>query len=153
VGLEGRRFTMLKFRSMVVDAEARLQALAESSEGNEVLFKMKHDPRVTRVGRVLRRLSLDELPQLLNVLRGDMSLVGPRPPLAREVAVYGDDARRKLIVKPGLTGLWQINGRSDLDWDESVRLDLRYVENWSFGFDFMILWKTFGAVVRSRGAY
>jgi len=153
VGLGGKTFQMLKFRSMVVDAEARLQALAASSEGNEVLFKMKHDPRVTRVGAVLRRLSLDELPQLLNVLRGDMSLVGPRPPLAREVAVYGDDARRKLVVKPGLTGLWQINGRSDLDWDESVRLDLRYVENWSFGFDFMILWKTFGAVVRSRGAY
>jgi exopolysaccharide biosynthesis polyprenyl glycosylphosphotransferase len=153
VGLGGETFQMLKFRSMVVDAEARLQALAQSSEGNEVLFKMKHDPRVTRVGRMLRRLSLDELPQLLNVLRGDMSLVGPRPPLAREVAVYGDDARRKLVVKPGLTGLWQINGRSDLDWDESVRLDLRYVENWSFGFDFMILWKTFGAVVRSRGAY
>ncbi len=153
VGLEGRSFTMLKFRSMVVDAEARLQALSASSAGNEVLFKMKHDPRVTRVGAVLRRLSLDELPQLLNVLRGDMSLVGPRPPLAREVAVYGDDARRKLIVKPGLTGLWQINGRSDLDWDESLRLDLRYVENWSFAYDFMIMWKTVGAVLRSRGAY
>ncbi len=153
VGLEGRSFTMLKFRSMVVDAEARLQALAGSSEGNAVLFKMRHDPRVTRVGAVLRRLSLDELPQLLNVLRGDMSLVGPRPPLAREVAVYGDDARRKLIVKPGLTGLWQINGRSDLDWDESLRLDLRYVENWSFAYDFMIMWKTVGAVLRSRGAY
>ncbi|TXR56360.1 sugar transferase [Quadrisphaera setariae] len=153
VGLEGRTFGMLKFRSMVVDAEARLRDLAASSEGNAVLFKMKEDPRVTRVGRVLRRLSLDELPQLFNVLLGHMSLVGPRPPLAREVAVYGDDARRKLLVKPGLTGLWQINGRSDLDWDESVRLDLRYVENWSFGFDFMILWKTFGAVVRSRGAY
>ncbi|TNM61068.1 sugar transferase [Streptomyces sp. NP160] len=153
VGLEGRTFGMLKFRSMVVDAEARLRDLAASSEGNAVLFKMRQDPRVTRVGRVLRRLSLDELPQLFNVLLGQMSLVGPRPPLAREVAVYGDDARRKLLVKPGLTGLWQINGRSDLDWDESVRLDLRYVENWSFGFDFMILWKTFGAVVRSRGAY
>ncbi|WP_245961914.1 sugar transferase [Quadrisphaera granulorum] len=153
VGLEGRTFSMLKFRSMVVDAEARLRELATASEGNAVLFKMKHDPRVTRVGRVLRRLSLDELPQLFNVLVGQMSLVGPRPPLAREVAVYGDDARRRLMVKPGLTGLWQINGRSDLDWDESVRLDLRYVENWSFMFDFMILWKTFGAVVRSRGAY
>ncbi|MBC3761671.1 sugar transferase [Quadrisphaera oryzae] len=153
VGLEGRTFGMLKFRSMVVDAEARLRELVSSSEGNAVLFKMKDDPRVTRVGRVLRRLSLDELPQLLNVLVGQMSLVGPRPPLAREVAVYGDDARRKLLVKPGLTGLWQINGRSDLDWDESLRLDLRYVENWSFAFDFMILWKTVGAVVRSKGAY
>jgi exopolysaccharide biosynthesis polyprenyl glycosylphosphotransferase len=153
VGRDGTEFPMLKFRSMVVDAEARLAQLHASSEGNGVLFKMRQDPRVTRVGRVLRRLSLDELPQLLNVLVGHMSLVGPRPPLAREVAVYGDDARRKLLVKPGLTGLWQINGRSDLDWDESVRLDLRYVENWSFAYDFMILWKTLGAVVRSRGAY
>jgi lipopolysaccharide/colanic/teichoic acid biosynthesis glycosyltransferase len=153
VGRDGTEFPMLKFRSMVVDAEARLAQLHASSEGNGVLFKMREDPRVTRVGKVLRRLSLDELPQLLNVLVGHMSLVGPRPPLAREVAVYGDDARRKLLVKPGLTGLWQINGRSDLDWDESVRLDLRYVENWSFAYDFMILWKTLGAVLRSRGAY
>ncbi|TXR56370.1 sugar transferase [Quadrisphaera setariae] len=153
IGMEGRTFTMLKFRSMVVDAEARLRELVGSSEGNAVLFKMKHDPRITRVGRLLRRLSLDELPQLFNVLVGQMSLVGPRPPLAREVAVYGHDVRRRLMVKPGLTGLWQINGRSDLDWDESVRLDLRYVENWSFAFDFMIMWKTVGAVLRSRGAY
>ncbi|PWJ56035.1 Undecaprenyl-phosphate galactose phosphotransferase, WbaP/exopolysaccharide biosynthesis polyprenyl glycosylphosphotransferase [Quadrisphaera granulorum] len=153
IGLEGRTFGMLKFRSMVVDAEARLRELAGSSEGNAVLFKMKHDPRVTRVGRFLRRYSLDELPQLFNVLVGQMSLVGPRPPLAREVAVYEHDARRKLLVKPGLTGLWQINGRSDLDWEESLRLDLRYVENWSFAYDFMILWKTVGAVLRSRGAY
>jgi len=153
VGLEGRGFAMLKFRTMVVDAEARLSSLASTDEGNGVLFKMRSDPRVTRVGRVLRRLSLDELPQLFNVLVGQMSLVGPRPPLAREVAVYEHDARRKLLVKPGLTGLWQVSGRSDLDWDESVRLDLRYVENWSFALDMMILWRTLGAVVRSRGAY
>ncbi|SDQ67496.1 sugar transferase [Quadrisphaera sp. DSM 44207] len=153
VGKDGQDFGMLKFRSMVTDAERRLMDLRERSEGNGVLFKMKEDPRVTRVGKVLRRYSLDELPQLINVLKGEMSLVGPRPPLASEVALYGDDVRRRLLVKPGLTGLWQINGRSDLDWDESVRLDLRYVENWSFAFDFMILWKTVGAVLRSRGAY
>jgi len=153
IGVGGRVFTMLKFRSMVVDAETRLRELSGSSQGNAVLFKMRQDPRVTRVGGFLRRLSLDELPQLVNVVLGDMSLVGPRPPLAREVDVYGDDALRRLLVKPGLTGLWQISGRSDLDWDESVRLDLRYVENWSFAFDFMIMWKTLGAVLRSRGAY
>jgi lipopolysaccharide/colanic/teichoic acid biosynthesis glycosyltransferase len=153
IGKDGVEFPMLKFRSMVTNAEQLLNDLREQSEGNGVLFKMRQDPRVTRVGRVLRRLSLDELPQLVNVLTGQMSLVGPRPPLAVEVATYGDAARRKLLVKPGLTGLWQINGRSDLDWDESVRLDLRYVENWSFAFDLMILWKTLGAVLGSRGAY
>jgi exopolysaccharide biosynthesis polyprenyl glycosylphosphotransferase len=153
IGKDGVEFPMLKFRSMVTNAEQLLNDLREHSEGNGVLFKMRQDPRVTRVGRFLRRLSLDELPQLVNVLTGQMSLVGPRPPLAVEVATYGDAARRKLLVKPGLTGLWQINGRSDLDWDESVRLDLRYVENWSFAFDLMILWKTLGAVLRSRGAY
>jgi exopolysaccharide biosynthesis polyprenyl glycosylphosphotransferase len=153
VGKDGEGFGMLKFRSMVTNAEQLLLDLREQSEGNGVLFKMRADPRITRVGRVLRRYSLDELPQLINVLLGQMSLVGPRPPLAAEVELYGDDVRRRLLVKPGLTGLWQINGRSDLDWDESVRLDLRYVENWSFAFDFMILWKTIGAVLRSRGAY
>ncbi|PPK97254.1 Undecaprenyl-phosphate galactose phosphotransferase WbaP/exopolysaccharide biosynthesis polyprenyl glycosylphosphotransferase [Kineococcus xinjiangensis] len=153
VGKDGKPFTMYKFRSMVVDAEKRLIDLRETDEGNGVLFKMKVDPRITRVGRVLRRYSLDELPQLLNVLNGTMSLVGPRPPLQHEVDAYGFDMRRRLLVKPGLTGLWQINGRSDLDWDESVRLDVRYVENWSFMFDFMILWKTAGAVLRGRGAY
>lgn len=153
VGRDGRPFTMFKFRSMVPDAEQRLVDLTQIDEGNGVLFKVRADPRITRVGRWMRRYSLDELPQLLNVLRGDMSLVGPRPPLASEVELYGDDVRRRLLVKPGLTGLWQINGRSDLDWDESVRLDLRYVENWSFAFDFMILWKTAGAVLRGRGAY
>ena len=153
VGKDGKPFTMYKFRSMVVDAERLLIDLRDKSEGNGLLFKMKVDPRITRVGRVLRRYSLDELPQLLNVLNGTMSLVGPRPPLQREVDAYGSDMRRRLLVKPGLTGLWQVNGRSDLDLDESVRLDLRYVENWSFTFDFMILWKTVGAVLAGRGAY
>jgi lipopolysaccharide/colanic/teichoic acid biosynthesis glycosyltransferase len=114
---------------------------------------MRRDPRVTRVGRVLRRLSLDELPQLLNVLRGEMSLVGPRPPLPEEVEKYGTDMRRRLVVKPGMTGLWQVSGRSDLSWEESVRLDLRYVENWSLILDLQILWKTWSAVIRGEGAY
>ncbi|CAA9431637.1 MAG: Exopolysaccharide biosynthesis polyprenyl glycosylphosphotransferase [uncultured Quadrisphaera sp.] len=153
IGKLGQPFEMLKFRSMVTDAEDRLIDLRERSEGNGVLFKMRADPRVTRVGRFLRAYSLDELPQLINVVRGEMSLVGPRPPLAVEVARYGHDVSRRLLVKPGLTGLWQINGRSDLSWEESVRLDLRYVENWSFAFDFAILWKTFRAVVARSGAY
>jgi lipopolysaccharide/colanic/teichoic acid biosynthesis glycosyltransferase len=144
---------MLKFRSMVVDAESRMTALQALNEGNGVLFKMKADPRVTTVGRVLRRYSLDELPQLLNVVTGQMSLVGPRPPLPKEVERYGFDMHRRFLVKPGITGLWQISGRSDLSWDDSVRIDVRYVENWSLMFDFMILWKTLGAVFRGSGAY
>jgi exopolysaccharide biosynthesis polyprenyl glycosylphosphotransferase len=153
VGRHGREFSMLKFRSMVVDAEQRLASLHASNEGSGPLFKLKNDPRVTRVGAFLRRYSLDELPQLVNVLTGSMSLVGPRPPLPAEVATYGRDAQRKLLVKPGLTGLWQISGRSDLSWEESVRLDLRYVENWNLALDALILWRTFGAVMNSRGAY
>ncbi|MEQ3549094.1 sugar transferase [Pseudonocardia nematodicida] len=153
VGTNGRTFRMLKFRSMVVDAEARLAELARSNDGAGPLFKMRRDPRVTAVGEVLRKYSLDELPQLLNVLSGSMSLVGPRPPLPREVATYAVDARRRLLVRPGMTGLWQVSGRSALSWEESIRLDLRYVENWSVALDLLILWKTFGAVVRSRGAY
>ncbi|WP_166503368.1 sugar transferase [Modestobacter italicus] len=153
VGQDGRPFSMLKFRSMVVDAEARMAALEAASEGNGVLFKMKADPRVTPVGRLLRRYSVDELPQLLNVLVGHMSLVGPRPPLPKEVERYGFDMHRRFLVKPGITGLWQISGRSDLSWDDSVRIDVRYVENWSLAFDLMILWKTLGAVFRGSGAY
>jgi exopolysaccharide biosynthesis polyprenyl glycosylphosphotransferase len=154
IGKDGREFTMFKFRTMVNDAEARRAELVGQNERAEgLLFKIKQDPRVTPVGRVLRKLSLDELPQLMNVLGGSMSLVGPRPPLPEEVALYEDDVRRRLLVKPGLTGLWQISGRSDLTWDESVRLDLRYVENWSLTLDLMILWKTAFAVVRSAGAY
>jgi exopolysaccharide biosynthesis polyprenyl glycosylphosphotransferase len=154
VGKNGKQFKMLKFRSMYVGAERQVSELIDNNEAADgLLFKMRNDPRVTRVGRVLRRRSLDELPQLINVLTGSMSLVGPRPPLPTEVAQYGDEMRRRLLVKPGLTGLWQISGRSDLSWEESVRLDLHYVENWSLATDVSILVKTFGAVVRSVGAY
>jgi exopolysaccharide biosynthesis polyprenyl glycosylphosphotransferase len=153
VGRDGRNFSMLKFRTMVKDAHGMMPALQACDEGNGVLFKMRQDPRVTRVGRILRRSSLDELPQLVNVLRGDMSLVGPRPPLPSEVQRYGLDMRRRFLVKPGMTGLWQISGRSDLSWGDSVRMDLRYVENWSLAMDLMIMWKTIGAVRRGSGAY
>jgi exopolysaccharide biosynthesis polyprenyl glycosylphosphotransferase len=153
VGAYGRLYTMLKFRSMVDGADAKLAELLELNEGNGLLFKMRRDPRVTPVGRFLRRFSLDELPQLFNVLGGSMSLVGPRPPLPAEVERYDTSIRRRLLVKPGLTGLWQVSGRSDLSWEESVRLDLRYVENWSLALDLLILWKTASAVVRSHGAY
>ncbi len=153
IGRGGRPFQMLKIRSMVNGAESMQEALATESDGNGVLFKMKNDRRVTPVGRYLRRYSLDELPQLLNVIRGEMSLVGPRPPLASEVNHYGVDMRRRFLVKPGLTGLWQVSGRSDLSWNDSVRIDVQYVENWSLTLDLMILWKTVGAVVRGPGAY
>jgi exopolysaccharide biosynthesis polyprenyl glycosylphosphotransferase len=153
VGRDGEVFTVYKFRTMVVDAETHLEALWELSEGNGVLFKLKDDPRVTRVGRFLRRLSLDELPQLWNVLVGSMSLVGPRPALPNEAERYGRSTARRLLVKPGITGLWQVSGRSDLTWEDSVRLDLYYVENWSFAGDIQILWKTVSAVVRGQGAY
>jgi exopolysaccharide biosynthesis polyprenyl glycosylphosphotransferase len=153
VGVDGRAFLMLKFRSMVVDADQRKSEFEHLSEGNEVMFKLRTDPRVTRVGAILRRFSLDELPQLINVVRGDMSLVGPRPPLPEEVAMYSGDANRRLRVRPGLTGLWQISGRSDLSWEESLRLDLRYVDNWSMALDVSILWRTWRAVVRGSGAY
>jgi lipopolysaccharide/colanic/teichoic acid biosynthesis glycosyltransferase len=144
---------MLKFRSMVADADQQVASLSDGNDADGLLFKMRQDPRVTPVGRWLRRLSLDELPQLVNVLTGSMSLVGPRPPLPREVARYDSSVSRRLLVKPGLTGLWQISGRSDLPWEEAVRLDLRYVENWSLTLDLSILRKTFAAVLQSRGAY
>jgi exopolysaccharide biosynthesis polyprenyl glycosylphosphotransferase len=153
VGRDGRIFPMVKFRSMEVDAELRLEALAAENEGNGVLFKIRHDPRVTRVGRFLRRYSIDELPQLFNVLRGHMSLVGPRPPLPAEVGHFGADMHRRFVVKPGLTGLWQVSGRSNLSYDESVRIDIHYVEHWSLLLDLMILWRTVGAVLRGDGAY
>jgi exopolysaccharide biosynthesis polyprenyl glycosylphosphotransferase len=153
VGIEGAHFGMLKFRSMVVDAEQRLAELADRNEGNGVLFKIKNDPRVTRVGGVLRRYSLDELPQLFNIFAGSMSLVGPRPPLPREVEAYEHDVRRRLLVKPGLTGLWQVSGRSNLSWQDSVRLDLYYVENWSLAGDLVIILRTVRAVFHSTGAY
>jgi exopolysaccharide biosynthesis polyprenyl glycosylphosphotransferase len=153
VGRGQREFLLWKFRTMTADAEAQRARLEALNEHDGPLFKMRSDPRVTPVGRLLRRWSIDELPQLLNVVRGDMSLVGPRPPLPSEVAGYSTDVRRRLLVKPGVTGLWQVSGRSDLSWEETVRLDLHYVENWSVAFDFLILWKTLGAVFRGRGAY
>ncbi|GAA0383466.1 sugar transferase [Acrocarpospora corrugata] len=151
IGRDGREFTILKFRTMAQDAEHRKIQLVSDADG--VLFKIRGDPRITRLGARLRRHSLDELPQLINVVKGHMSLVGPRPPLPEEVARYGDDVRRRLLVRPGMTGLWQVNGRSDLSWEESVRLDLRYVENWSLMLDLQILWKTWSAVARGAGAY
>ena len=153
VGRGGREFGVYKFRTMVVNADAMLAELAAKNETDGLLFKMRQDPRVTRVGRILRKWSLDELPQLANVLFGNMSLVGPRPPLPSEVARYDGDVARRLLVKPGMTGLWQVSGRSDLSWEDGIRLDLYYVENWSLTSDLTILWKTFGAVVGSRGAY
>ena len=153
VGKGGEPFKIYKFRTMVVDAEARLAEMRDKNESDGVLFKIKADPRVTRVGARLRKWSLDELPQLINVLQGEMSLVGPRPALPQEAAKYADHVRRRLVVKPGVTGMWQVNGRSDLSWDESVRLDLRYVENWSFALDLQILWKTISVIFRGSGAY
>ncbi len=153
VGIRGEVFEIYKFRTMVVDAEARLAALQARSDGNGVLFKMQNDPRVTKVGAFLRRYSIDELPQLFNVINGDMSLVGPRPPLPAEVEQYEPDALRRLHVRPGMTGLWQVSGRSDLSWEESLRLDLRYVDNWSPIGDLRILLRTFHAVIRGSGAY
>ena len=153
VGRDGRTFTMYKFRTMSTDAERRRESLADANECNEVLFKMRRDPRITRVGALLRRYSLDELPQLMNVVLGQMSLVGPRPALPQEVAKYDVDPRHRLVVKPGLTGLWQVSGRSDLSWDESVRLDLHYVDNWSLALDAVIVLRTLKAVLDHRGAY
>ena len=153
VGIDGSTFTIWKLRSMYLDADARREQLMQQNEGSGLLFKMRHDPRVTPVGRFLRRYSVDELPQLFNVVRGEMSLVGPRPPLMAEVEAYPDMVQRRLHVKPGLTGLWQVSGRSDLSWDEAVRLDLRYVDNWSVAMDVMILWKTARAVFAGSGAY
>lgn len=153
VGIEGARFKMLKFRSMEVGAEEKLNELSEHNDGSGLLFKLKNDPRVTRAGKALRKCSLDELPQLFNILAGSMSLVGPRPPLPSEVEAYEHDVRRRLLVKPGLTGLWQVSGRSNLSWQDSVRLDLYYVENWSLAGDLLILLRTVRAVFRGTGAY
>ncbi len=153
VGVRGESFKMIKFRSMVVDAEARMAGIARDGQVNAVLFKDRRDPRITAVGRVIRKFSLDELPQLFNVLLGDMSLVGPRPPLRREVDLYEPDAVQRLRVRPGMTGLWQISGRSDLDYEQSIRLDLWYVDNWSPILDLQILVRTFKAVIGGRGAY
>jgi exopolysaccharide biosynthesis polyprenyl glycosylphosphotransferase len=155
VGLSGETFEMLKFRSMVTNAEEILENLRvrERTEGNSVLFKMKNDPRITPIGSFLRRFSLDELPQLINVFRGDMSLIGPRPPLHSEVEQYEQHVHRRFLMKPGITGLWQVSGRSNLSWEDSVRLDLYYVENWSMVSDISILWRTLRAVLARDGAY
>jgi exopolysaccharide biosynthesis polyprenyl glycosylphosphotransferase len=153
IGKNGQGFTLYKFRTMVPDAEQRKSQLVTHNEANGVLFKIRRDPRVTRPGAWLRRWSLDELPQLINVLIGDMSLVGPRPALPDEVACYGGHMLRRLVVKPGMTGLWQVSGRSDVSWEEAERLDLHYVENWSLALDLQVLWKTGSAVIRGSGAY
>ncbi|MFC7220036.1 sugar transferase [Streptomyces polyrhachis] len=153
LGRHGEQFTMWKFRSMVVDAEERRAELNAVNEHEGPLFKIRRDPRVTRVGEVLRRTSLDELPQLINVLCGEMALVGPRPPLPEEAVRYTETELRRLDVRPGMTGLWQVSGRSDLSWDETVALDLRYVDNWSIGYDMGVMARTVRAVVDGRGAY
>ncbi|MDO5663245.1 MAG: sugar transferase, partial [Brachybacterium sp.] len=155
VGRGGQSFEFLKFRSMVPDAETWISHIQDLQQdrGNDVMFKMADDPRITRPGRFLRRYSLDELPQLWNVLRGDMSLVGPRPALPSEVSTYDQDASRRLTVRPGITGLWQVSGRSDLSWNETVRLDIYYVDNWSFTQDVQILGRTVRAVLAPTGAY
>jgi exopolysaccharide biosynthesis polyprenyl glycosylphosphotransferase len=153
VGKDGEQFKIYKFRTMVIDAEARFAELSAQNDNDGVLFKMYSDPRVTSVGAHLRKWSLDELPQLFNVLIGNMSLVGPRPALPEQAALYADHVRRRLVVKPGVTGMWQVNGRSNLSWEETVRLDLRYVENWSLALDVQILWKTLSVVLKRSGAY
>jgi exopolysaccharide biosynthesis polyprenyl glycosylphosphotransferase len=152
IGRHGEVFSVLKLRTMYADAEERLAEMLECNEADGLLFKIREDPRVTAVGRWLRRFSLDELPQLVNVLRGEMSLVGPRP-LPVDGAAFAPAERRRLLVKPGITGLWQVSGRSDLSWDEAVRLDLYYVDNWSPSLDALILFRTVKAVLRRRGAY
>jgi exopolysaccharide biosynthesis polyprenyl glycosylphosphotransferase len=153
VGRDGRAFTMYKFRTMSDGAHSAVEDLSEQNESDAVLFKMRQDPRITRLGAVLRKFSLDEVPQLFNVVLGHMSLVGPRPALQSEVIQYCQDARRRLVVKPGLTGLWQVSGRSDLSWEDTVRLDVKYVDNWSLALDLAILLRTVQAVVTHRGAY
>jgi len=153
IGLSGEPFGILKFRSMVTDADKHLAALLEAQGTDGVpLFKPDNDPRITPIGRFLRRYSIDELPQLFNVLLGDMSLVGPRPQVDGEVRLYDDKASRRLVVKPGMSGLWQVSGRSNLSWDDSIRLDLYYVENWSITSDLVILLRTLRAVLAHDGA-
>lgn len=153
VGKDGETFTIVKLRTMYAGAEGQLDELSARNEHDGLLFKIRQDPRVTPLGRWLRRLSIDELPQLFNVVAGQMSLVGPRPPLPSEVEAYPDDLMRRLVVKPGVTGLWQVSGRADLSWEDSMRLDLRYVENWSLTLDLVVLLRTITAVIRSAGAY
>jgi exopolysaccharide biosynthesis polyprenyl glycosylphosphotransferase len=153
IGRDGKEFAIHKLRTMRIGAESEVDDLQDQNEGSGPLFKIKDDPRVTRIGRLLRKTSIDEFPQLWNVLRGEMSLVGPRPPLPSEVAEYDRASLRRLIVKPGMTGLWQVNGRSDLTWEQGVRLDLFYVENWSLGGDLHIMFQTVAVMIRPNGAY
>ena len=153
IGFGGEEFEMLKFRSMVQNADAMLPDLLARNEHDGALFKLRDDPRVTRIGRFLRKYSLDELAQLINVVKGDMLLIGPRPCLPRETEGFGEAARRRFLARPGMTGLWQVSGRSDIPWEEAVRLDLYYVENWSLLMDLMILWRTLLVVVGGRGGY
>jgi exopolysaccharide biosynthesis polyprenyl glycosylphosphotransferase len=153
IGIDGQPFSMLKLRTMVDEADKQLASLLGNNESDGLLFKIRDDPRITPVGRVLRRFSIDELPQFINVLRQEMSVVGPRPPLRREVEAYDCDLQRRLLVKPGITGLWQVSGRSDLSWDDAVRLDLSYIDNWSMSGDLVIIAKTLRAVLWHDGAY
>lgn len=153
IGKNGRRFKIYKFRSMYIDAEARKKDLEKANEMQGLMFKMENDPRITKVGRFIRKTSMDELPQFFNILRGDMSLVGTRPPTEDEFEQYNSHYRRRISMTPGLTGLWQISGRSDIsDFDEVVRLDLEYIDNWSLGLDIKILLRTVGAVLKGRGS-
>jgi exopolysaccharide biosynthesis polyprenyl glycosylphosphotransferase len=154
IGLDGKPFTMFKLRTMIVGADIQRHSLTDLNESpGAVLFKMQNDPRITPIGKILRRYSVDEIPQFLNVLKNDMSIVGPRPPLRPEVETYDGEVRRKLLVRPGVTGAWQVSGRSDLSWEDSVRLDLLYVENWSMAGDLVIILKTLRAVLGRQGAY
>lgn len=153
VGRDGRTFRLFKLRTMVPDAEKRLAEIQHLNEASGPLFKIRRDPRVTRVGGFLRRTSLDELPQLWNVLRGDMSLVGPRPPLPREVAIYTPEQWRRLAVTPGMTGLWQVSGRADLTFEQAIALDLDYIDTWSLVLDLRLLLKTVLVVLQAHGAY
>lgn len=154
IGINGEPFTMLKLRTMTVGADTQIDRLLPLNEGADgILFKIRQDPRITLVGRILRRFSIDELPQFINVIKQDMSVVGPRPPLRREVENYDGHINRRLLVKPGVTGIWQVSGRSELSWEESVRLDLSYVDNWSMAGDLMIIAKTVRAVLARHGAY
>jgi lipopolysaccharide/colanic/teichoic acid biosynthesis glycosyltransferase len=152
VGRDGVPFKVLKLRTMCIDAEAKLAELQKQNEADGPLFKMKNDPRITRVGRILRKLSIDEIPQLWNVMRNEMSMVGPRPALSREVEQWGDALHGRLRVKPGVTGMWQVSGRSSSSFEDYERLDLYYVDNWSLATDLMIIAKTLPAVLMSRGA-
>lgn len=153
VGRNGKTFTMYKFRSMCVDAEAKLEELLSQNEVKGAMFKMKEDPRVTNIGKFIRKSSLDELPQLLNVLKGDMSLIGPRPPLEREVANYTPHDRQRLLVKPGCSGLWQVSGRNEVGFDEMVNFDIEYIQKRSLKYDVLMIFKTIKVMIKSDGAY